>query len=601
MLRPRFSRAALESVLHNMAENADQLAAVASKGHCVVLAGPGSGKTKTLTAAMTRALVEDVEEPRGVACITFNNECALELEGRLSALGVRPDGNVFIGTVHSFAMAHIIAPYAKSTVPGWRTDFRVATEAERSAVVRAAHARCFAEVENPLERWEYAAEKRRRNVDRSHPDWLGTNLELARFVIAYEELLIAEGLIDFDGMPVLAFQIVQSNKWVREALRAKFPQIFVDEYQDLGDALHYLVKELCFASGIRLFAVGDVDQSIYGFGGANPALLEELVARADVSVVRLKTNYRSGQRIIDASMGALGVERGYQASTGSPGGTVLFCSVGSSLEDQAAYIVDTLIPSLHAEGRKLEDIAILYRAAWNGDCVAEAAVKDSLPFIRTDKAALIKRGSRLARFCEACAVWCSYGWKNADPAFERLAREATTLVFGSQSSREERYFISISLIGFLNDYIGKEIKAHTWLLDMQRRVLSDWQSHATNKMTEWDAIQELLTQLAPGQAANALMLSELGGGREAGGRLNLSTLHSAKGREFSVVIMLGVSAGDFPNSRDKKKPGDLVESRRLFYVGVTRPKDALYLVYKKDRPSEWVLELSKRINPESEA
>ena len=94
--------------------NPGQWAAYNSAGHCVVLAGPGSGKTKTLTIKMARILAEDVQEPRGVACITYNNECARELEIRLDALGVQRRKRVFIGTVHSFALTQIVLPYAKA-------------------------------------------------------------------------------------------------------------------------------------------------------------------------------------------------------------------------------------------------------------------------------------------------------------------------------------------------------------------------------------------------------------------------------------------------------------------------------------------------------
>jgi DNA helicase-2/ATP-dependent DNA helicase PcrA len=93
--------------------NEQQCAAYESTGHCILLAGPGSGKTKTLTTKLARILAEDVHEPRGVACITFNNECAKELEDRLAKLGIEPSSRVFIGTVHSFSLTQIILPYAK--------------------------------------------------------------------------------------------------------------------------------------------------------------------------------------------------------------------------------------------------------------------------------------------------------------------------------------------------------------------------------------------------------------------------------------------------------------------------------------------------------
>src|SRR6185437_4301627 len=122
-------------------ENPGQWAAYNAEGHCVVLAGPGSGKTKTLTIKMARMLAEDVEEPRGIACITYNNECAKELEQRLDALGVEPGRRVFIGTVHSFSLTQILLPYAKAAGLGLPDGFKVATQYQQRAALEKAYRR----------------------------------------------------------------------------------------------------------------------------------------------------------------------------------------------------------------------------------------------------------------------------------------------------------------------------------------------------------------------------------------------------------------------------------------------------------------------------
>ena len=121
--------------IDELSTNPEQIAAVRETGHCVVLAGPGSGKTKTLTTAMARALAQDVIDPRGVACITYNNECAIELETRLARLGVDAGDRAFIGTVHGFALSQVIAPYARCVPSGLPADFRVATRTQARAAV----------------------------------------------------------------------------------------------------------------------------------------------------------------------------------------------------------------------------------------------------------------------------------------------------------------------------------------------------------------------------------------------------------------------------------------------------------------------------------
>lgn len=267
--------AAFNRAIDELQNNERQLEAVRERRNCVVLAGPGSGKTKTLTIAMARALLEDVQEPRGIACITYNNESAYELQDRLATFGISPSHQVFVGTVHSFALSQVITPYARCLYPEFSQFVAVATRAQADEAVRVA----FTEIGgqgDAGDRWRFAQEKRRRDVDRTAPSWRGRNPELAAFIEAYERVLRRHAVVDFDDMPLMAYRMVKANAWVANAILARFPVLFVDEYQDLGVALHELVVELCFGAGIRLFAVGDPDQSIYAFTGAHPDLLDAL-------------------------------------------------------------------------------------------------------------------------------------------------------------------------------------------------------------------------------------------------------------------------------------------------------------------------------------
>jgi DNA helicase II / ATP-dependent DNA helicase PcrA len=164
---------------------------------------------------------------------------------------------VFIGTVHGFALSHVIAPYARCVLPELRPDFRIAAQDEWHQSVETAYSKIIADDDDPHARWRFAIEKRRRDVDRTNPAWRGRNPELADFIEAYEADLRRRGLIDFDDMPLIAFRMIQAHPWIQQSLQARFPILFVDEYQDLGHALHELVLKLCFDVGVRLFAVGD--------------------------------------------------------------------------------------------------------------------------------------------------------------------------------------------------------------------------------------------------------------------------------------------------------------------------------------------------------
>lgn len=586
------NHSALARALADLARNPEQTAAVHERGHCVVLAGPGSGKTKTLTTAMAYALSEDVVEPRGVACITYNNECAIELETRLAALGVQSSDRSFIGTVHSFALTQVIMPYARC-IPGLLPEgFRVASRDESRAAVEVAYANVFNDQFDPHARWKFAEQKRRRQVDRSLPDWRGRNVELADFIEAYEAELRCRGLIDFDDMPLIAFRMIKEQAWIRAALRARYPILFVDEYQDLGHALHELVLLLCFDGGIRLFAVGDADQSIYGFTGANPDLLQSLIVRADVREIRLRFNYRSGTKIIRASLGALGEERDYQGIDTAPEGDLFYWTVKGDLDAQASAIVDQILPAL-LERHPAEEVAILYRAAWLGDKVAAVLDGKGTPYVRTDGNALIKRSSQLARLVEGCAAWVVGGWREADPPYDRLLAQAKMIVFGGRCSDSEEQMLSHQLISFLRNGINAGETTHVWLQRLCRELIDPWRAVSRHPQPEWEVCSEMVVKTDPAQGKD-MLLNIFAGRIEGSGRVTLSTLHSAKGREFDAVILFGMSADDIPNSRDKKSPNALREARRLFYVGVTRPRKELTIVYRKGSPSPWIVELYKR-------
>lgn len=583
----------LAEAIDALGDNQEQLDAVNAKGHCVVLAGPGSGKTKTMTTAMAHTLVEDVLEPRGIACITYNNECVLELEERLTKLGIAESRYVFIGTVHSFAFTQIVLPYARCVLPAL-AEAQPATEAERRGAVERAFAKTIGGPGNPHERWKFAGEKRRNQVDRDTAEW-ANNPELVAFIEAYEADLHGQGLIDFDDMPLLAYRLVKEYEWIRNAVRAKFPVLFVDEYQDLGHALHELVLLLCFGAGIRLFAVGDADQSMYGFQGAAPELLQGLSERQDVTTIRLRFNYRSGTRIIAASVAALGEQRDYEARPQSGVGTVDFHGVAGDLDAQADYVFSSLIPAIRAAGAPLSEIAILYRTAKQSDSLANAAAAAQIPVVRADNNALIQRSLRLSRFLERAAAWQSGGWKTAEPQFADLAHEAASLVFGSGASNLERAQIRDELMAFLQAGIGDDPETHEWLAQFSAWPGSAWRARARNSMEDWAGLERMLERTDPATGEVHIPLSSFAGRFDGAGRLSLSTLHSAKGREWDVVILFAMNAGVIPHYYDQS-PGQMLEARRQFYVGVTRPRKALHIVYQEQNHSPFVAEVFRRLN-----
>lgn len=574
--------------------NERQWEAYQSTGHCVLLAGPGSGKTKTLTIKLARMLSEDVDVPRGLACITYNTECARELETRLEALGIEAGGRVFIGTVHSFSLTQVLLPYAKVVGLGLPDDFSVATQQQaRGAFERAVNAVLGGVNPNS---WRVPFDRYRRSfLDRSRPEWQEQDANMANMVETYEADLRSQGLIDFDDMPLLAVRALAANPWLQKALVAKYPILAVDEYQDLGLALHGMVMGLCFSAGMRLFAVGDADQSIYGFTGANPRLLRRLSERDDVETIQLGLNYRCGTKIVIASEYALGEARGYTAPEGAHEGTVYFHPCTGGYPGQAEYLIGELIPEILARrpDTDLGQIAILYQAYFLGDEVAAAAAARGYAFIRTDNNALYPRGSRLMRFLEQCAMWCCGGWRTGTPRLSRVVGDGARIFHEVLDDDDARLAFQREVTAALWARRDANLGLHDWLVDLRDVIIAPRVAVSRSLDDELATLNTFVDRLGPTGDVDDMLLGEFAGIGTGLARLNLSSLHSAKGREFDVVILFGAEEGRIP--RNGADANEVREARRLFYVGFTRARHEIHLMYGQHIPSRFVTEVRDRI------
>jgi len=558
-------------------KNKGQWEAYETQGNCVILAGPGSGKTKTLTIKMARMLAEDVRAPRGIACITYNNQCARELKRRLASLGVEDGKRAAIGTLHSFCLQHIVLPYARLAGIAVPEPLKVAMADE--------HDRCWAEavekvkgVDEPPRNWIFTCDVyRRTHLDRQKEDWYGGSEDVAKIIEVYEQALLKKGLVDFDGMVLTGLRLVEDYEWVRRALRARFPILVVDEYQDLGHALHRIVLCLCFKAGMRLVAVGDPDQSIYGFTGAEPALLHDLAKRDGIESVPLQLNYRCGSTIIQASEIALGEVRGFK-SHADEAGTLDIYHRPEGLKDQAVFICDSIIPDAleRRQRRQLGNIAVLYRNQYDGDVIAKAVEAQGWDFIRIDQGNPYPR-SPVIFWMEDCAVWCAGGWKLGSPRLSELIW--TWLRFNeSIASDVGRRQLQGALVKFLHSNRDADQSLRDWLSSFRAVCLDESLKREPRLRDDNVAVEKLAEVCAADARLAGFTVSAFGGQGGSGTHLNLLTLHSAKGLEFDVVIMMGLEEGKLPDYR-AKTDAKLREERRLFYVGLTRARHEVHLVY----------------------
>jgi len=330
-----------KSKIKQILSDSQQAKAYLSKGNTTVIAGPGSGKTSVLTLKVLRLLENDIRDPQGIGCITYSREAAREIRERLQLLGYKSHGNSFFGTVHSFCIAEVLIPFAKLyDYFNLHLPIKIASNKDRNKFFNEA----LSELQfntHDVSMTEMNRERKIGIIGQSKIDIPSYDIAL-KVATKYEELMHTKGLIDFDDIVNYSTILIQKEEFVRKCIEAKFPWLLIDEYQDLGKPLHEIVLTLILQTKIKIFAVGDPDQSIYGFQGAVPAYLEELSSFNKINKIVLLQNYRSNQEIINASEIVLEQNRGYKAVTRqAERAEFQFHICKSEMADQFSLVTDT--------------------------------------------------------------------------------------------------------------------------------------------------------------------------------------------------------------------------------------------------------------------
>ena len=574
-----------EKKLQEISEDDMQFAAYKAVNNTVVIAGPGSGKTTVLTLKVMQLLAEMIYPPRGLACLTYSTEAVREFKSRLVKLGLEKRKNVFLGTVHSFCLSEIITPFA-ALYPQYKIPLpiRIISEAEKNRLFNSQN------YEGTPKLIDVDKERTRniKGISRVAIESYDIALKAA---ISFEELLIQNGYLDFISMVKKSVELIKNESYVRKALEAKYPWIIVDEYQDLGKPLHELILTLLNLTRIKVFAVGDADQSIYDFQGAAPDYLIELSQRQDVSCIYLKNNYRSSQTIVDASEYVLKSSRGYIASgkLRDYHAKLEFIECSKGMDEQYERVIEQ-ISRFHTGGIPYHEIAVL---VGNNKQVTELAQECSRQNIPAYIARQTFRLTDLIIWIQNCAKWVS---DKCSVSFDEICSTWKSFISQKRIISEDDYFLLKRTI-FQTLTASKVYKDNLseWLcyLDKKVGIVSAF-SASERYPDEIDNYNKLLeTARSHDTQLTIKFLTRLGIPEN---QVVLTTRHSSKGLEFDVVILPGMEKDSFPSYYDNT-PRKLAEARRLCFVSVSRARKACILIRSKNLQNQYGRWFSKEPSP----
>lgn len=588
----------------DLRKNPGQWKAYESEGNCVVLAGPGSGKTKLLTVKMARIIHEKTRPPQGIACITYSTECVRELKRRLDYLGIEEKHNIFIGTIHGFCLNQIIRPYAKIAGYPLPDPIKVVDSATCDNYFRQAVSDLGIE-ENPIYLKTTFDWYRRTYLDRKSEEFKNSSAVIPGLIKHFESILHTGGYVDFDDMMLIGLRLIEKLSWVRKALKARFPILVIDEYQDLGIPLHNIVMQLVFKAGVKVFAVGDPDQSIYGFNGAQPNLLRSLSECDGIEKIELGFNYRCGKKIVENSIITLGEKRRYKSVTDEDG-ELYFWKCPKGAQEQVDTICRDIIQfSLqNRKERNLGDIAILYLDKYDATRITRAAKKHGLSYIGGDRNVRYKP-TPVTRWLEDCALWCSSGWKTGNPRLSAIIQFWLN-AHNYDSSLEEKS-LRQTIVSVLWKNRDTKCSLAVWLQAIIDTGLLESLEQTQTRTDEVESLSELIDAASDPERMGNFNVETFSKQRGSPDHVNLVTLHSSKGLEFDVVIMMGLEQGRIPDYRISEEDDKFKEERRKFYVGLTRAKREVHLVYSgwyennwgrrfNNGPSQFVIELGGEVD-----
>lgn len=586
----------------------------------LILAGAGSGKTRVLTTRIAWLIQTGQISPMGLMAVTFTNKAAKEMLTRLTAMMPINTRGMWVGTFHGLCNRLLRAHYREAGLP---STFQILDTSDQLSSIKRLMKLMNVDDEKypPKQVQGYINSCKEEGLRAGSVDaYDGHSLKLREIYEEYDKQCNREGVADFAELLLRCYELLERDVNIRNHYQSRFKYILVDEFQDTN-RLQYSWLKLLAGSINCMFAVGDDDQSIYGFRGARVGNMQDFERDFNVqNIVKLEENYRSHSNILDAANAIISHNKnrlGKNLWTSAGAGEPVRVYEAYNDTDEAQFIVDE-INMLIAEGNALGDIALLYRSNAQSRILEHALFSANLPYrvyggLRFFERAEIKHalaymrlmananddtallrvinfpargiGARsLEQLQEAArqqgiSLWaaaCQATGKIAQ--FVALIREMTDQAYGISLSEVAELATTISglKIHYQNEKEGEDrIENLNELVTATVAFTNQDFGNHNNVEDEVDILTQFLNHasLEAGEHQAAA-------GNEA---LQLMTVHAAKGLEFKVVFISGLEEGLCPHENSMSENGGLEEERRLMYVAVTRARQRLYLSHAQSR------------------
>lgn len=623
-------------------------AVINTEGPMLIMAGAGSGKTKVLTCRVANLLQKGVR-PYRILAITFTNKAAAEMRERVNNMSGPAAKDVWLFTFHAFCARFLRMEIDK--LPGYGGNFAIYDTADSQNLIkqilkemnlddkRFQPSGILSRISNAKNALQDAAAFARQAGDFYEQ-------KVADIYSRYEQKLQLNNALDFDDLLMLSIKLLQENKEVREKYQDRFDYLLVDEYQDTNHAQYLLTKFLA-AKHRNICVVGDADQSIYGWRGADiQNILDFEKDYPDAKVIKLEQNYRSTQIILDAANAVIENNTGRKPKnlwTENKSGADIIYFQAVDERDEARFVIEQLQNLQRTENKKLGDMAILYRTNTQSRIFEEMLIKsgisynmvgglkfyerkeikDIIAYLRVifnpaDSLSLLriinvpKRGIGDASLAKIQA----YAAGNNVSLFEAVSNAAAIDGLSSRfvSKLDDLAGIIFELMNLANeapveDLIDRVLRDTGYLEELENERTPQAQSRIDNLHELISVAQEFAASEEENNLENFLahvaLVSDIDDTELGEDAITLMTLHSSKGLEFPVVFLVGMEEGLFPHARTLMDETEIEEERRLCYVGITRAKEKLFLSSTKMRtiygntvtypPSRFLQEIPARL------